>query len=157
MRPRTALAVSILAIVLAVAGMKASERPHPRGYRFQCGVASLYCVLTTLRIAGDYKELESEAHLEGDEVSLAELQRIAKSHGVALIGLQLSFEELVRRKAVAILSMNPNHFVAVVRYSKGMPVVVDLSVDRAWKERILSRTEMDRLWTGKVLAVQNGS
>lgn len=160
---------SLLLTILAVGCLLAAQRPSgaAEAERIpQCGVASLYATMRTLKRDVSLDELQQQfqqqlRRVDLTTVSLAEIRQVAESYRLHTAMLRAEPGDLPSISLPAILylriphrtgpSANVGHFV-VVRATYGEQAeVIDLTATHGWRWIPISR--LREFWQGELLAV----
>lgn len=118
-----------------------------------CGPKSLYAVSQRLGVDVSQDQVLRMMGKQADVSSLADLQAAADHLGLKATGIDTTVQEIVRSKTLGILHVQGFHFIAVVGYQPHSLVVVDPASPLYPREQILSYSDLQRVWDGRMLTV----
>ncbi|BBO35572.1 DUF1573 domain-containing protein [Lacipirellula parvula] len=127
---------------------------HADYYKVICGPMSLSCAMARLGVNATAAQVAKTCRVTPYGVSLIDLADFAGGQStIANTITELSWDDLRNINGVAVLFVNGDHYICVdprVDNSDGSLRVYDGDAPARW----CSRTELERIWTGKALVLE---
>lgn len=118
----------------------------------ECGLACLGMISAAHGLQLSLRELRGRFPISLQGTTLRRLLQIAEQLNLAARGVQLDLQEIENLRLPAILHWDMNHFVVLMRVSRGRAIIFDPAIGR----RTLALTEMSTHFTGVALEVWPG-
>jgi len=132
-----ALGIAAVSVLLLIRSRPLDEK---------CGPESLFSLLRFEGQKTTIKSVEEDFPRRGDDSTFNEIVAAASKHGLRLIGVKTTPDDLGLRQAQGILAVRPQHFVALLQSSPGRYVIEDLQTSDF--PIVWNRDQLDRNWLG---------
>ena len=155
-------AIHILIFILLAAGVNAfllSLPPSPlpgnpnndtvilQSSSNDCGPAALQMIFEHFGIQTSREEIDTEVHPGEEGTPMLRLMKMAEKKGLRTAGWRLTFDDLAKRNAPAILFIRKRHFVVVDSVRSDRVFMRDPGNGRM----IYSKSQLLRVWKGEAL------
>lgn len=119
-----------------------------------CGPRSLHVALNLLAVPVTVDEILDKCGVSERGVAFRDLANVAREANAEVDLREVSWDDLLRARAVAILFVDGNHYVAV----DGRTPDAGLALyDGRMAKQVIEREQLERRWNGETLFLRSGS